>query len=380
MGKGGGTKHAKNQCTQAHYSQAERKADGYGSQKQRLGGESLLPFGTCCISLKPVVDPVVSKKGDLFSRDAIVEYLAYQKVAQQREKAAYAQQEAGKAAEAAAAEAAASAEELEQFEKQEMGTGVGKTVFAGTSGSAASGSTAAAAISTSADLGNRGAVSYNTVDGQIYVPEGDKGVVKKRPNPWAHEATGNTGNAKSSYREGQKVKVQRLNGLDADAQAAKRLEVYENERAQVKAFWIPAHTPGADAALKKPTTKGQKHPWGDYSLKFKKLVPVTFTPVDSSKQDEQHTLAASGENRFMCPVTFKTFGRATKAAVLKASGHVVHASVVDDYIKKFGECPLTGKKCTKKDVIMLKEGGTGFAAHGSESVEVTKWANAGHYG
>ena len=54
---------------------------------------------------------------------------------------------------------------------------------------------------------------------------------------------------------------------------------------------------------------------GDYSLKFKKLVPVTFTPVDSSKQDEQHTLAASGENRFMCPVTFKTFGRATKALI-----------------------------------------------------------------
>ena len=63
-----------------------------------------------------------------------------------------------------------------------------------------------------------------------------------------------------------------------------------------------------------------------------------------------------------------------------ADRHVVHASVVDDYIKKFGGCPLTGKKCTKKDVIMLKEGGTGFAAHGSESVEVTKWANAGHYG
>ena len=58
----------------------------------------------------------------------------------------------------------------------------------------------------------------------------------------------------------------------------------------------------------------------------------------------------------------------------------VPPGAVDDYIKKFGECPLTGKKCTKKDVIMLKEGGTGFAAHGSESVEVTKWANAGHYG
>ena len=45
-----------------------------------------MPFGTCCISLKPVVDPVVSKKGDLFSRDAIVEYLAHQKVVQRQEK------------------------------------------------------------------------------------------------------------------------------------------------------------------------------------------------------------------------------------------------------------------------------------------------------
>lgn len=45
-----------------------------------------------------------------------------------------------------------------------------------------------------------------------------------------------------------------------------------------------------------------------------------------------------------------------------------------------GECPLSGKKMTKKDVIMLKEGGTGFAAHGSEKVEATKYDHAGHYG
>ncbi len=338
MGKGGGTRHAKNQCTQAHYSQAERRADGYGSQTQRLGGESLLPFGTCCISLKPVVDPVVSKKGDLFSRDAIVEYLAHQKVVQRQEKAAYAQQEAKKAAAAAAEEEAAAAEDLEAFEKQEAGVAVGSTVFA-------SKSDVDRELKTSADLGNRGAVSYNTVDGKIFVPEGDQGVVQKRPNPWAHEATGNTGNARSSYREGEKVKVRRLEGLDADAAQAKRLEVYENERAQVKAFWIPAHTPGADVELKKPTTKGQKHPWGEYSLKFKNLIPVSFTPVDRSKVDADKELAASFENRFMCPVTFKTFGRATKAAVLKPSGHVVHASVVKDYVEKFGAparslCPL----------------------------------------
>lgn len=271
-----GTRHAKNQCTQAHYSQAERRADGYGSQTARLGGESLQVFGTCCITLKPVVDPVVSKKGDLFSRDAIVEYLAHQKVVQRQEKAAYEAQEDRKAVEAAAVEDAESAAELEAFAKQEAGVAVGSTIFA----AKADLTSYDKDHTSSSDLGNRGAVSYNTVDGKIFVPETDQGVVQKRPNPWAHEATGETGNAKSSYREGAAVKVRRLDGLDKDAADAKRLEVYENERAQVKAFWIPAHTPGADKVLKKPTTKGQKHPWGDYSLKFKNLIPVKFTPVD----------------------------------------------------------------------------------------------------
>ena len=240
-----GTRHAKNQCTQAHYSQAERRADGYGSQTQRLGSESLLPFGTCCISLKPVVDPLVSKKGDLFSRDAIVEYLAHQKVVQRQEKAAFEAQEDGKAAAADAAKDQEVREELEAFEKQETGVAVGATVFAAKSDLTSYDKE----HGTSADLGNRGAVSYNTVDGKIFVPETDQGVVQKRPNPWAHEATGEvraisphfpsfpshssrlpstcvefsshsrwkrgdqTGNAKSSYREGAQVKVRRLDGL-----------------------------------------------------------------------------------------------------------------------------------------------------------------------
>ena len=38
------------------------------------------------------------------------------------------------------------------------------------------------------------------------------------------------------------------------------------------------------------------------------------------------------------------------------------------------------KAHTKGTEIMLKEGGTGFAAHGSEKVEATKFDYAGHYG
>jgi hypothetical protein len=371
MGKGGGTRHAKNQCTQAHYSQAERKADGYGSQKQRLGGESLLPFGTCCISLKPVVNPLVSKKGDLFSRDAIVEYLAYQKVQQRKEKALYEADQARIRREAEEEEATEKAAALDAFARQESGLAAGgRGVFQGKVESYSS-----------SDVGNRGEVSAVSADGEsIFVPEGEKDVSLKRPNPWAHEAAkrGSASSA-SSYREGATAKLRKMTGMDTDAARAKKLEVYENERAQVKAFWIPAHTPGADAVVAKPSTKGQVHPWGSYPLKFKNLIPVTFTPVDASKGD-QTVAHHEFENRFMCPVTFKTFGRATKACVLKPSGHVVHASVVEDYIKKFGTCPITSKPCRVKDCLMLKEGGTGFAAHGSENVEATKFANAGHYG
>jgi hypothetical protein len=364
------TRHAKNQCTQAHYSQAERKADGYGTQTQRLGGESLLPFGTCCISLKPVKDPMVSKNGDLFSKTAIVEYLAYQKVQLSKEKESYERDQERIREEAAQEVRDVEAAELEDFAKQELGTRTGKAHHFERTESEM----------TSADLGNRGGVSAVSADGQdIYIPKADKDVSLKRPNPWAHTVTNVEGAAKnSSYREGEKVKVQRMTGLDIDAARAKKLEVYENERAQVKAFWIPAHTPGADTAVKNPKEKKRVHPWGEYSLKYKNLIPVKFTPITADKGQDKDEVEF--ENRFMCPITFKSFGRATKAVVLKPSGMVVHASVVEDYIKKFGACPITGVKCRVKDCLFLKEGGTGFAAHGSESVEAKKWDNAGHYG
>ena len=354
------TRHAKNQCTQAHYSQAERKADGYGSKKQRLGGESLLPFGTCCISLKPVVDPVVSKKGDLFSKAAIVEYLAYRKVQLQKQTELYDADQERQRLEADAAANEAKAAELEEFNKQEMGISTGKAHHFDTTNEKF----------TAADFGNRGAISAVSVDGQsVYVPEGEKSGSLKRPNPWAHDIDRkdkDTGAVMSLglYREGGESGMKEVRGLDYDALQAKKLEVLQNERAQVKAFWIPAHIPSAPVIVKVrsettivlPTTQSrcpsrpvrghvlpgnlglrrccvqdpkrdrvalgeqkQKHPWGDYSLKYKSLIPVNFTPIDKEKgQDTSHH---EFENRFMCPITFKSFGRASKAVVLKPSGH-----------------------------------------------------------
>lgn len=52
-------KHSKNNTDGAVFTHHERRAAGYGTQKQRLGTDSQNPFGYCCLSLKPVIDPVV---------------------------------------------------------------------------------------------------------------------------------------------------------------------------------------------------------------------------------------------------------------------------------------------------------------------------------
>ena len=69
------SKHSKNAGDQHHFSYAEKKMCGYGTEAQRLGTESQTPFGYCCLSLNPVVDAVVSPSGHLYSREAILEYL-----------------------------------------------------------------------------------------------------------------------------------------------------------------------------------------------------------------------------------------------------------------------------------------------------------------
>jgi nitric oxide synthase-interacting protein len=69
------SKHSKNAGDQHHFSYAEKKMCGYGTESQRLGTESQTPFGYCCLSLNPVHDAVVSPSGHLYSREAILEYL-----------------------------------------------------------------------------------------------------------------------------------------------------------------------------------------------------------------------------------------------------------------------------------------------------------------
>lgn len=87
-------KHSKNNSDRGCFTYYEKNAVDQGSISQRLGVDSQLPFGYCCLSLTPVVDPVVSPSGHVYSREAIIEYLLTKTQEIKRQNKAYELQQA----------------------------------------------------------------------------------------------------------------------------------------------------------------------------------------------------------------------------------------------------------------------------------------------
>lgn len=69
------SKHSKNAGDRHYYSAHERSKNNIGSQHQRLGTDSQLPFGYCCLSLQPIKDAVITPSGHMYSREAMIAYL-----------------------------------------------------------------------------------------------------------------------------------------------------------------------------------------------------------------------------------------------------------------------------------------------------------------
>ncbi|KAI5730330.1 hypothetical protein M8J76_012496 [Diaphorina citri] len=72
------TRHARNCTAGAVYTYHEKKKDaeasGYGTQNQRVGKDSVKDFDCCCLTLQPCRNPVITKDGYLFDKEAILEY------------------------------------------------------------------------------------------------------------------------------------------------------------------------------------------------------------------------------------------------------------------------------------------------------------------
>lgn len=86
-------RHSKNNNDLAFFTYDERKKLGYGTQKERLGKDSIKPFDSCCTCLQPVVDPLSCGKGHLFCKECVFECLLAQKKDIKRKLATFTQQQ-----------------------------------------------------------------------------------------------------------------------------------------------------------------------------------------------------------------------------------------------------------------------------------------------
>lgn len=77
------TRHARNCTAGAVYTYHEKKKDaqasGYGTNAQRLGKDSVKSFDCCSLTLQPCRNPVITKDGYLFDKEAILEYIISKK-------------------------------------------------------------------------------------------------------------------------------------------------------------------------------------------------------------------------------------------------------------------------------------------------------------
>ncbi|CAH4036132.1 nitric oxide synthase-interacting protein homolog [Pieris brassicae] len=77
------TRHARNCTAGAVYTYHEKKKDaaasGYGTQSERVGKDSVKSFDCCSLTLQPCRNPVVTKDGFLFDKEAILEYIITKK-------------------------------------------------------------------------------------------------------------------------------------------------------------------------------------------------------------------------------------------------------------------------------------------------------------
>ncbi|XP_072764458.1 nitric oxide synthase-interacting protein homolog [Anoplolepis gracilipes] len=77
------TRHARNCTAGAVYTYHEKKKDaaasGYGTNTQRVGKDSIKDFDCCCLTLQPCRNPVITRDGYLFDKEAILEYILTKK-------------------------------------------------------------------------------------------------------------------------------------------------------------------------------------------------------------------------------------------------------------------------------------------------------------
>lgn len=117
------TRHARNCTAGAVYTYHEKKKDaeasGYGTERQRLGKDSIKNFDCCCLTLQRCRNPVISPDGYLFDKESILEYVITKKNEISRKMKEYEKQKKKDENELAELAAAEKSSKLSNFLKTE---------------------------------------------------------------------------------------------------------------------------------------------------------------------------------------------------------------------------------------------------------------------
>ncbi|KAJ1698930.1 hypothetical protein LUZ63_007442 [Rhynchospora breviuscula] len=111
-------RHSKNNNDLAFFTYEEKRKLGYGTQKERLGKDSIKPFDACCLCLKHFIDPLCCPKGHVFCKECIYECLLAQKKDIKRKLVAYEAQQKQSKEEEEEKRLQQRARELESFDRQ----------------------------------------------------------------------------------------------------------------------------------------------------------------------------------------------------------------------------------------------------------------------
>ncbi|KAK9092279.1 hypothetical protein Syun_027190 [Stephania yunnanensis] len=114
-------RHSKNNNDLAFFTYDEKRKLGYGTQKERLGRDSIKPFDACSLCLKPFIDPLCCQKGHVFCKECILECLLAQKKDIQRKLTAHAAQQKQEKEEEEEKILQEKARELDAFDQQNHG-------------------------------------------------------------------------------------------------------------------------------------------------------------------------------------------------------------------------------------------------------------------
>ncbi|PIN18559.1 hypothetical protein CDL12_08748 [Handroanthus impetiginosus] len=114
-------RHSKNNNDLAFFTYDEKRKLGFGTQKERLGKDSIKPFDACSLCLKPFIEPMSCPKGHVFCKECILECLLAQRKDIQRKLAAHAAQQQKEKEEEEERLMLQKARELDAFDQQNHG-------------------------------------------------------------------------------------------------------------------------------------------------------------------------------------------------------------------------------------------------------------------